>query len=220
MPGRPADCAAQYIANVYAPAKRVGRVPWKKLREKIDIFVGEMAAMFTGANGLNGQEVINEIRCRMSASAGHIRRLEDARAALGEAAALYRQIQKCGFTASSTQETIAAIQARHLALTSAAYLKAIVTLLEQDGGSRGSHLVLCEDGVELHSSVIDERTGRPMRMKKENLELRKSIIRVIFDSRHEDLFVCRNVDPRPAGKPPISFEPAWQDFREGKIYYQ
>ncbi len=163
---------------------------------------------------------MGEIRRRMTASAGHIRRLEDARAALGKAVELYRQIGLRGLAARTAQEALAAIQARHLALTSAAYLKAIVSLLEQGGGSRGSHLVLSDDGVEIHPSVIDQLTGRPLRFKKENVELRKEILQVEFDPENEDLFSCRNVAPRTAGKPPAAFESAWEDFREGRIYQQ
>ncbi len=212
--------AAEYIANVYTPGKRAAGVRSKVLEEKLGAFVGEMAAMFAGGNGLAGEYVMGEIRRRMTASAGHIRRLEDARAALGKAVELYRQIGRQGFAARSAQEAVAAIQARHLALTSTVYLKAIVSLLEQGGGSRGSHLVLSEDGVEIHPSVIDQQTGRPLRFKKENVELRKEILQVQYDPENEDLFACRNVAPRAAGKPPVAFEPAWEDFREGKIYLQ
>jgi succinate dehydrogenase/fumarate reductase flavoprotein subunit len=212
--------AATYIANVYTPIEDAAAVLSKPLRKQLRGFVNKMATMFSGADGLNGREVLEEIRRRMSASAGHIRRLEDARTALGEAVGLYRQIEQRGFNAHSAQEAIAAIQARHLALTSIAYLEAIVSLLEQGGGSRGSHLVLSADGVEIHPSVIDERTGRPLRFKKENPELRKNILQVQFDPRDNDLFVCQNVVPRPAGKPPAAFEPAWEEFREGRIYHQ
>ena len=52
------------------------------------------------------------------------------------------------------------------------------------------------------------------------MELRKEILRVEFDAEKEDLFVCRNVAPRPAAKPPAAFEPAWEEFRAGKIYQQ
>jgi hypothetical protein len=174
--------------------------------------------MFANADGLAGQKVMQDIRHRMTASAGHIRRLEDAREALVQAVDLYRKIIRRGFKAQSTEDAIAAIQARHLAVTSAAYLKAVVALLEQGGGSRGSHLVLAEDGLEIHPSVIDDRTGRPLRFKKENIELRKHILRVEFDPKNEALFTCRNVVPRSAGKPPSAFEPAWNDFRAGRIY--
>jgi succinate dehydrogenase/fumarate reductase flavoprotein subunit len=212
--------AAEYIANVYPPGKRAAGIRSKTLQDKLETLVGEMAAMFDRTDGLAGDEVMGEIRRRMTASAGHIRRLEDSRAALGQAVELYRQIGRRGFAARSAQEAVAAIQARHLALTSAAYLKAVVSLLEQGGGSRGSHLVLSDDGVEIHPGVIDQRTGRPLRFKKENVELRKEIPRVEFDPEKDDLFACQNVVPRAAGKPPAAFEPAWEDFREGRIYQQ
>ena len=154
--------AAEYIANVYPPGKQSRfRRSAKRLHEKLDSFVGEHGGdVHRQQMVLTGKEVMQEIRHRMTASAGHIRRLEDARAALAQAVELYRQIDQQGFFARSAEDAIAAIQARHLALTSVAYLKAVVTLLEQGGGSRGSHLVLAEDGVEIHPSVIDERTGR------------------------------------------------------------
>ena len=212
--------AAEYIANVYTPGKRAAVVPAKALQENIDLFVGKMAGIFAGKEGFSGQDVMREIRHRMTASAGHIRRLEDAREGLSRAVELYRQIGQRGFAADSAEDAIAAIRARHLALTSVAYLKAIVTLLEQGGGSRGSHLVLSDDGVEIHPSVIDEHTGRPLRFKKENLELRKHILRVEFDAGNDYLFACQNIKPRAAGKPPAAFEPAWEDFRAGKIYQQ
>ncbi|MGA2799077.1 MAG: FAD-binding protein [Thermoguttaceae bacterium] len=226
--------AAEYIANVYTPGKRAAGVRSKVLEEKLGAFVDEMEAMFNCGAGivgatvklspqqcaLAGEEVMGEIRRRMTASAGHIRRLEDARAALAKAVELCRQIGQRGLAAQSAQEAVAAIRARHLALTSVVYLKAIATLLEQGGGSRGSHLVLSEDGVEIHPSVIDQSTGRPLRFKKENVELRKEILQVQFDPENKDLFACRNVAPRLAGKPPAAFEPAWEDFREGKIYQQ
>jgi hypothetical protein len=74
--------------------------------------------------------------------------------------------------------------------------------------------------VEIHPGVIDQRTGRPLRFKKENVELRKEIPRVEFDPEKDDLFACQNVVPRAASKPPAAFEPAWEDFREGRIYQQ
>ena len=68
--------AAEYIANVYTPGKRAAGVRSKVLEEKLGAFVGEMAAMFAGGNGLAGEDVMGEIRRRMTASAGRIRRLE------------------------------------------------------------------------------------------------------------------------------------------------
>ena len=113
---------------------------------------------------------------------------------------------------------VTAIQAEQLALGSAGYLKAIVELLEQDSGSRGSHLVLAEDGVEIHKDVINQATGAPLKFKPENADLRNSVLRVELDPKAKDLFKCSTSTPRPMPKDRKAFEPAWQDYREGKIY--
>jgi hypothetical protein len=85
-----------------------------------------------------------------------------------------------------------------------------VTLLEQGSGSRGSHLVLSPDGVPV--------TGTEFRFKPENIDLRNSILRIEYDSEQLDLFRCENIAPRPIPSERKAFEPAWKDYREGKIY--
>jgi hypothetical protein len=89
-------------------------------------------------------------------------------------------------------------------------LKAIVSLLEQGSGSRGSHLVLSPDGVRI--------AGIELRFKPENLDLRNSILRVEYAPKLPDLFHCENIKPRLIPTERKAFEPAWKDYREGKIY--
>jgi len=161
---------------------------------------------------------MGRIKGRMSRSAAHIRRLSDVRQALGEAVEDYRQIQDKGFKSEAAGGIIAAIQAEHMALTSIAYLKAIAELLEQGSGSRGSHLVLDEDGMEIHPDIVDRATGKPIRFRPENLGLRNVILRVRYDPEARDLFVCENVPVRQAPADRKAFEPAWRDYREGNIY--
>ena len=91
-------------------------------------------------------------------------------------------------------------------------------MLKAGSGSRGSHLVLAEDGLQIHHEVKDPDTGKPLRMKPENQELRNSILRVTMDSSAEDLFVCRIIPVRPMPKERKAFEPAWGDYRNGTIY--
>ena len=146
----------------------------------------------------------------MTASAGHIREINDARNALANAIALVNRIKKEGILASNPKDIPAAVRAEHLALASVAYLKAIVFLLEQGSGSRGSHLVLSPDGVHI--------AGTELRFKLENLDLRNLILRVEYDPELPDLFRCETVAPRPAPAEHKAFEPAWKDYREGKIY--
>ena len=122
------------------------------------------------------------------------------------------------FCCNDTNAAITAIQAEHLALTSVAYLKAVVELLGQGSGSRGSHLVLAEDGIEIHPDVIDKATGKSLKFKPENESLRNSILQIEYDEDTPDLFRCRSVELRPAPAGRKAFEPAWKDYREARIY--
>ena len=154
----------------------------------------------------------------MTTSGGHIRELNDAGLALKDAVELYKRIQQKGFSVKDKKSLIGAIQAEHLALTSVAFLKAVVELLGQGSGSRGSHLVLSEDGIEIHADVIDKNTGKPLKFKPETEALRKSILTIEYDESSPDLFSSTTIDLRPAPTDRKAFEPAWQDYREGKIY--
>lgn len=182
--------------------------------------VGQLIEQLDGlrkAEGLVPKDVIEQIQVRMTASAGHIREINDARNALAEAVELYKKVQNDGLKAAGAGQIAASIYTRHISLASVAYLKAIVTLLELGSGSRGSHLVLCEDGIGIHPSVKD-RQGRPIRFKPENKKLRKTILRVMFDAGRSDLFDVEVVPLCPVPKESRSFELAWADFREGKVY--
>ena len=208
--------AAEYIANVYPPRGERGRPA--ALPAALRRAVADLAAIFSETGGLDGREVIGQIQDRMTASGGHIREIADARAALQQAVALWRQVRRRGFRAETAAEALAAIRARHLALTSVAYLKAIVTLLAQGGGSRGSHLVLHPAGTAVHPEVRNPQTGRPLQFKKENRRLRKGILRLEFDPTAPDLFRCRNVSPRRVRREDVAFEVAWDRFRKGRIF--
>jgi len=209
--------AAEYIANAYG-----ANVPaYAKQQKEID---GQLTSLVTKLNGWKkssgpaAKTVIEEIQNRMTTSGGHIREMADATKALKEAMALYEAIRANGVKLAGRKSVVRAIQAEHLALASVGYLKAVVELLRQGSGSRGSHLVLAADGLEIHKDVVDQATGKPLRFKPENVELRKSILRIEFDPKAKDLFTCVTVTPRPAPTERKAFEPAWQDYREGKIY--
>ncbi len=209
--------AAEYIVNV----RGCDLPDYSDKQSEIDGQISDVVTGFEareGSSGLDPKEVLEQIRNRMTASAGHIRELNDARKALKEAAELYKSIKQKGFTLEDAKAVIKAIQAEHLALTSVAFIKAVVELLEQNSGSRGSHLVLVEDGIEIHPDVINKATGDALRFKPENESLRKSVLQVEYDESSPDLFVCSNVELRPAPTDRKAFEPAWQDYREGKIY--
>jgi len=209
--------AAEYIVNAYG-----SEMPdYSNVQTEIDGQLGDIVNRLEQHKSSSGpvpKRVLEEIRSRMTASGGHIRELNDARKALNEAVAIYKTIQQKGFRAKDSETLLEAIQAEHLSLTSVAYLKAVVELLAQGSGSRGSHLVLAEDGVEVHPDVIDQATGKPLKFKPENQSLRSSILQIEYDESAPDLFRSTTVKPRPTPKDRKAFEPAWQDYREGKIY--
>ncbi len=215
--------AAEYIVKTsgcelpdYAGEKKKIDEQVTELVSRISYFVSRKklhTSRFT-----NPEEIIDQIQSRMTNSAGHIRAINDAQKALKEALELYKDIKQKGFALKDKKSIIKAIQAEHLALSSVAYLKAVVELLSRGSGSRGSHLVLSEDGIEIHPDVINKATGKTLRFKPENESLRDSILQIEYDEDSPDLFRCREIKPRKAPTERKSFEPAWQDYREGKIY--
>lgn len=217
--------AAEYIVNVcgcdlpdYTDSEADIANQLKEFINKLGSYKGTpQSGNYKKASGLAPKEVIDNIQNRMTTSAGHIRQLNDAHKALKEAVNLYKDIKQ-GFKLENAESIVKAIQAEHLALTSVAYLKAIVELLEQGSGSRGSHLVLTGDGIEIHPDIINKAAGKPLKFKPENESLRKSILQIKYDESLPDLFRCKNVGVRLIPSDREAFEPAWQDYREGEIY--
>ena len=211
--------AAEYIVNVYGCETADYSKKMGEIEKQLKVLLAKLATFSTLSGGTQTpDEVIKDIQHRMTVSGGHIRQIDDARKALAEAITLYRVIHKNGLKLNNIKELPAAIQASHLSLASVGYLKAIVELLSQGSGSRGSHLVLAEDGIQIHPDVIDKTTGKPLKFKPENQQLRNTILRIEFDKYESDLFRCENITPRPIPTERKAFEPAWQDYREGKIY--
>jgi hypothetical protein len=131
---------------------------------------------------------------------------------------LVKDIQDKGLAAPDARSLVAAILAEHLALASVAYLKAIVHLLTQGGGSRGSYLVLSPHGIPIHPDVKRKGTNEPLAFRPENQALRNRIARTEYDPGAADLFKCSMIEPRTAPIETKAFEPAWQEYRKGRIY--
>jgi succinate dehydrogenase/fumarate reductase flavoprotein subunit len=209
--------AAEYIVNVYGC-----ELPdYSDKQTEIDNQLSDTIKAFEqyhSSSGLNPEETLKEIKSRMTASGGHIRQLNDAQTALKEAVELYKNIKQTGFNSVDNRSFITSIQAEHLALASIGYLKAVVELLNQDSGSRGSHLVLDTDGIEIHPDVIDKATNKPLKFKPENQLLRSSILQIEYVQNSPDFFQSSTIELRPAPAERKAFEPAWMDYREGKIY--
>ncbi|MGD1041695.1 MAG: FAD-binding protein [Sedimentisphaerales bacterium] len=201
--------AAEFIANVYGADMPSKNSAIKEIKAQVEGLIAGLDG-FMKSKRLKAKDVIAEIQARMTASAGHIREINDARNALSQAVALVNRIKEECISINSPKDIPAAVRAEHLALASVAYLKAIITLLEQGSGSRGSYLVLSPDGVHI--------AGTELKYKQENEGLRNSILRIEYDPELQDLFRCETVAPRPVPTEHKAFEPAWKDYRQGKIY--
>jgi len=209
--------AAEYIVNAYGCEVASGVAG----REGIDGQVADLIAkldLWGKSSGPAPQQVIEEIQDRMTASAAHIREAKDADESLRKALLLYKAICEKGLAAKSPRELTGATQAEHLALCSVAHLKAIADLLAQGGGSRGSYLVLSPNGTPIHPDVVSKATGEPLTFKPENRDLRNQILEIQYDETSPDLFKATAIPLRQAPVERKAFEPAWQDYRDGRIY--
>ncbi len=206
--------AAEFIVKAY----RSDVISDINIDNEIETIIGSINAINNTRTKLTPAIAIAQIQETMTAFGGHIRNIGNAQKGIKEAIALFNDINKNGFTVNDKKDFIAAIQARHLSLASIASLKAIIELLQAGSGSRGSHLVLSDDGVEIHPDIKDPDTGQTLKFKPENEELRKSIIRIMFDPTSENLFKCESVPVRKAPTDRKAFEPAWSDYRKGAIY--
>ncbi len=209
--------AAEFIVKAYGGEVASAKYA-QKMQVQIENVIGNLKKLNGPDSAMRAGEVIENIQNRMTVSGGHIRELATAERAIKEAIELYRKIRNEGLKIESITDFIAAVQARHLSLASVGYLKAVIELLKAGSGSRGSHLVLSEDGVEIHPDIKDPETGETLKFKRENEELRSTILRITIDEHASEMFCCEGVPVREMPRERKAFEVAWSEHREGKIY--
>ncbi|MDY0096490.1 MAG: FAD-binding protein [Candidatus Vecturithrix sp.] len=160
-----------------------------------------------------------EFQERMTNSAAHIRKLDQASEAL-EAA--YQQIDHINHQyVNGYEELPAAMANRHLVIAHAAYLQAIKTYLEAGGGSRGSYLVLNKQGQEIltQPEIREDALKGELRAWKyvpETPKFRKLVLETVpgADGRYQSEFKPR----RPIPQEEFWFETVWQTYREGTVF--
>jgi len=150
----------------------------------------------------------DEFQTRMTAYGSHIRELDKVEKALEEA---YTQIGRHGtMKIRSEIEIPDAFKNRHLVLAHAAYLEAIRFYLKNDGGSRGSYIVVSKDGIPV---LPDKLKG--WIFKLENSSLREKMIETIWkDGRFDSEFTTR----RPIPQEEYWFENVWNEFLKGEVF--
>lgn len=148
----------------------------------------------------------------------HLRSRQGAEAALRAAKDQYRRCLEEGLKLTSPVQLRSAILTEQQCLTHVAMLKAICEMFQRQAGSRGSHCILDERGIEMHPALIDPATNQPYRFRQENTELRNHILHLRYNPAAQDLFDVWDESPRPIPDRQIAFEPAWAEFRDGRIY--
>jgi succinate dehydrogenase/fumarate reductase flavoprotein subunit len=209
--------AAEYIAN--ASAGRMPDTEQPAVQQGLAAAVGRLKSMFAkDAAAVTPAEAMDEIRDRMTRYGAHLRSIAGASAALKAAKEQYARLLDRGLKISGPSRLAAAVQAVQQCLTHLAVLKAICAMFERGAGSRGSHCILDESGVEMHPALIDPQSGQPYRFKQENESLRGEILQLTCNPDAPDLFDVDILEPRAIPDRDIAFEVAWGQFRDGKIY--
>ncbi len=218
-----AQRAAEYIAAIYRD-RSVSDLPiGPDTLQQIETSITRLNHLTAGrpSSAPTPAQAIMQIQQRMTSAAAHVRKLTTARQALTDAIRLYHQIQSTGMAIKENQDIITAIHAGHLALTSIAFLKAIVDLLQSGSGSRGSHLVISEDpafGIVIHPNIKDPDRDTPLAFLPENTSLRHAIQQVKWDSSQEHLFSCHHISCREVVRHSEPFESIWRQYRERQIF--
>ena len=214
-----ASRAAEYIAHVYG-----GDEPsYKAIEPVLESAVAESLAALkdlsnkSASAALTPAEAMEIIGRRMTVHGAHLRSRQGATKAYAEAVEMFRVLGRDGLRTSPDQLWMAVL-ARQQCLTHAAQLKAICGMFDRGVGSRGSHCILDGDGIEMHPKLVDAETGRPYRFRLENTALRNEILCLKLAESGDELFQLRTIQPRPVPNRQIAFEPAWTEYRQGKIY--
>ncbi len=210
--------AAEYIARAYKDAP--GDYPDDLIAKAIDQATAEIERMLaaSGSASQTPDEVMNQIRVRMTRSGAHLRDAKSAREALDAAVAQYKRLADEGIKLTRPGQLSQAVAATQQCFTQIAMLKAICEMFQRGAGSRGSHCILDDDGVEMHDQLVDPQTDRPYRFKPENHALRNEIIELTFNTDADDMFETNITPLRPTPVNDTAFEPAWAQFRAGEIY--
>ena len=202
--------AAEYIAQVrggdVAEAAILGAPQQKQIA---DAFAKLRSWLGASANALPVHDTLKALQIRSSASAAHLRRADDVNTALKEARAMAAQIAARGLRAVGPDALPLAVQVDHLAITHVALLEALRDYLARGGGSRGSYVVLAEDGIE---------TGTPYRFLPENESMRKEIAEIELTDPTALTFRQTLVPVRPIPEKDDPFEVMWATYRSGDVY--
>ncbi|MBT4822472.1 MAG: oxidoreductase, partial [Lentisphaerae bacterium] len=206
--------AAQMIAHAYndvpCTAQTFLSACGAQIADLYGLFDGWLSS---GEGALQLAAVRPQIQARMSACGAFVRDLASARKGLQEARDLCRAIAENGISCSSPKQLTRATEDRLLALTSVAFLEALVYYIENGGGSRGGYMVLDSEG-EL---TVDSKRGSELRHRAEDLSKREEILEVTLTSGSLARFQVAAVPVRPLPEDDSWYETTWAAWNDGRV---
>lgn len=159
----------------------------------------------------NWREERRRFQLRMSKSAAFIREKNALRDALSETRAQLSELHSDGLGGLSAHDLAETLRNRQLLVAQVLYLEATLKQVLDGVGSRGSSLVIAEQGEPVHPRLSPE-----WRIERENTAFRSRILtaRLNGDGNAE-------LDWKPCRELPVTdgwFENVWRDCREKRIY--
>jgi succinate dehydrogenase/fumarate reductase flavoprotein subunit len=156
-------------------------------------------------------EVLKEVRERMSLAGAHIRAESIVEVETSKASELAKVVVDSGCSYTSKRDLKHAFRTRQLCYSHAVYLQAIGFALHSKVGSRGSSIVLDPNGEKIH-----EQLDESWNILVENPVFRTKILETV--TRPDGSVLNEWVTCHPVPEIDSWFETTWADFRKGGIY--
>jgi succinate dehydrogenase/fumarate reductase flavoprotein subunit len=179
--------------------------------EEILAFAEGCSGGVAGGEPLTPAWVVGEVQDRMSRGAAHVRDISSVRKELDGARALLRALPG-RLRVRDVRALSTAFWAADLCLTHWVFLEAIRIYLEAGGGSRGSAMVLAQEG-ELPAPTLEGHWR--FRRNQPGVAAEEEILEVWVEGGGEVQSTW--VSPRPIPQEDGWFEEVWKDFREGRV---
>jgi succinate dehydrogenase/fumarate reductase flavoprotein subunit len=201
--------AAEFIANRYAE--------WELSREAVRGTAARVASeVLAWIDKCRQAEFPWEadrdaFQMRMSRAGAHIRSADELRKAVAAAWEQFQRIEASGCGSTKTRGLHEALKNRYLCFAHAVYLEAVLFAVESGVGSRGSAMVMRQDGTQVHRKLGDQ-----WRIVPEDPDFREKVLETLVHGGGK--VENRWVDRRPIPESDLWFETAWARFRSGEVY--
>ena len=181
-------------------------------REDLSMALDKIGTMgrYLKKSGQDWRKVRLEFQERMSENAAHLRKKESLEKAVLEAAGQYEKLIAEGQVFNGPEEAGEALRNIQLCFAHLVYLESVRYSVSSGTGSRGSALVLAENGTHIHEALGDEWSFVP-----EDPAFREMILEIIFDTQSGSIssdWIKRKKIPDED----LWFETAWAAYRDGR----